>query len=247
MKLQEQVAIVTGASRGIGRAIALHLARLGASVVVNYRSAEDKALAVVREIEAAGGSARCVRADVGDPEQAAALVAGVIEAHGRVDLLINNAGIQRSGMAHKMADADWHDVLAVNLGAAFFTSRAALPSMRAAGRGHIVNIASASSFVAQAGAVGYVASKHGLIGLTKALALENARKGVQVNAVAPGLTRTDMVTGLDEKQRAALERIVPMGRLGEPEEVASLVGWLVTEGRYSTGNTFHVSGGVALG
>lgn len=245
--MDRQVVLVTGGSRGIGRAIALRLAAKGATLVVNYRSEEAAAASVVARIEGVGGQAVAVQADVGRPDEAQRLVDGVLEQFGQLDVLVNNAGIQRSAMAHKMSDADWHDVIAVNLSAPFFLSRAALPAMRAAGRGHIVNIASASSFVAQPGVASYVASKHALIGLTKALALENAKKGVLVNAVAPGLTRTDMVSGLTEAQRAGLERLVPMGRLGEPAEVARLVEWLVTEGSYSTGNTFHVSGGVALG
>jgi NAD(P)-dependent dehydrogenase (short-subunit alcohol dehydrogenase family) len=179
--------------------------------------------------------------------QADRLVREVLEAWGRLDVLVNNAGIQRSAMAHRTSDEDWHDVIAVNLSAAFFTSRAALPAMRAAGRGHIVNVASASSFLAQPGACAYVASKHGLIGLTKALALENAAKGVCVHAVAPGLTDTDLVRGLDDKQRSALRALVPMGRLADPSEVALAVGWLVAGSSYTTGNTLHVNGGVVLG
>ncbi|MBX2798088.1 MAG: 3-oxoacyl-ACP reductase FabG [Myxococcales bacterium] len=246
--LQGQVALVTGASRGIGRAIAVRLGALGAQVVIDYRSDEQAALQAAREVAAAGGpDPLVVRADVADPEAATALVQGVLEQHGRLDVLVNNAGIQRSAMAHRMVDADWHDVIAVNLSAVFFACRAALPAMRQAGRGHIVNIASASSVQAQPGACSYVASKHGLIGLTKALALENAGKGVRVHAVAPGLTDTDLVRQLSDEQRASLQRLVPLGRLGRPEEVAAAVAWLVTEGSYTTGNTLHVSGGVVLG
>lgn len=246
--LQDQVAIVTGASRGIGRAIAVTLGRLGATVVVNYRSRDDAARAAVDAALAAGApAARAWSADVSNPEEADALVRGALEDHGRLDVLVNNAGIQRSGMAHRMELEDWNAVVATNLSAAFFTSRAALPAMRAAESGHIVNVASASSYVAQPGACAYVASKHGLIGLTKALALENAGKGVRVNAVAPGLTDTDMVRGLSDDQRSGLSRLVPMGRLGDPNEIAEAVGWLVAHSTYTTGNTLHVSGGVVLG
>lgn len=246
--LDGQVVLVTGASRGIGRAIAVHLASLGARVAVNHRASAEAAEEVVAVcIDAGAPEAVALAADVGHPDQADQVVHDVLDRWGRLDVLVNNAGIQRSAMAHRTSDEDWHDVIAVNLSAAFFTSRAALPAMRAAGRGHIVNVASASSFVAQPGACAYVASKHGLVGLTKALALENAGKGVCVHAVAPGLTDTDMVRGLDDKQRSALTALVPMGRLADPSEVARAVGWLVAGSSYTTGNTLHVNGGVVLG
>ncbi|MEO0601383.1 MAG: SDR family oxidoreductase [Myxococcota bacterium] len=246
--LIDQVALVTGGSRGIGRAIAVRLGALGSRVWLSYRSDEEAAQAAAAEVVRAGGpQPRIVRADVGDPAAAKAMVEAVLGATGRLDVLVNNAGIQRSAMAHRMDDADWHDVIAVNLSGVFFACRAALPTMREARAGTVGNIASASACVAQPGAAGSVASKHGLIGLTKALALENASRGIRVNAVAPGLTDTDLVRGLDDAQRAGLERRVPLGRIGRPEEVATAVAWLVTDGSYTTGNTLHVSGGVVLG
>ena len=246
--LTGEVALVTGASRGIGRSIALELAAHGATLALHYVHDEGAAREVADAVVAAGGAApRLFHADFVRPESAGEVVEACLQAFGRIDVLVNNAGIQRSAMAHKMADEDWHEVLAVNLSAPFFASRAALQAMREARSGHIIMVASASSFVAQAGAASYVTAKHGLIGLTKALALESASRGIRVNAVAPGLTDTDMVRGLSPEQRAGLERLVPMGRLGTPEEVANVVGWLATSASYCTGTTLHVSGGVVLG
>ncbi|MEZ4451959.1 MAG: 3-oxoacyl-ACP reductase FabG [Nannocystaceae bacterium] len=246
--LDGRVALVTGASRGIGRAIAVHLAELGAHVTLNYRDRDEEAREALEAAQrgAAGSEVRLARADVSDRAQAARLVEDVLDRHQRLDLLINNAGIQRSALVHKMSDADWHDVLDVNLNAVFYLCRAALPSMLAAGRGHIVNISSASAFMGQRGAASYVASKHALTGLTRALAVETASHGLQVNIVAPGVTETDLLGALDERQRERLVQRVPMGRIASPEEVASMVGWVVTRATYSTGNVFHVSGGVIM-
>ncbi len=245
-RLDGEVALVTGASRGIGRAIAVALGRLGARVVVNFVRDEARALETVRLVAEAGGAAEPARADVARPAEARALVEGALARHRRLDVLVNNAAIQRAALLHKMSDADWHDVLDLNLSSVFHLCRAALPAMLEARRGCIVNIASASSFVAQRGAASYVASKHGLIGLTKALALETASKGIRVNCVAPGLTDTDLVRDLTDAQRAALLGMVPLGRMGAPDEVAAMVAFVVAEARYSTGNVFHVGGGVAM-
>ncbi len=245
-RLEGQVALVTGASRGIGRAIALALGRLGARVIVNYKSAMAQAEEVARAIGEAGGHAELARADVARPVAARARGDDVLARHHRLDVLVNNAAIQRSSLLHKMSDADWNDVLALNLSAVFHLCRAALPAMLEARRGNIVNVASASAFMAQKGAASYVASKHGLIGLTKALALETASKGVRVNCVAPGLTDTDLVRDLTDAQRSALLGMVPLGRIGAPEEVASMVSYVVTDASYCTGNVFHVGGGVVM-
>ena len=245
-RLQGQVALVTGASRGIGRAVAIALARLGARVVVNYKSATAQAEEAVGAIVAAGGAAEPAQADVARPAEARTLVEKVLARHGRLDVLVNNAAVQRAALLHRMSDADWNDVLDLNLSAVFHLCRAALPAMLEARRGNIVNVASASSFMAQKGASSYVASKHGLIGLTKALALETASKGLRVNCVAPGLTDTDLVRGLTDAQRNALLTMVPLGRIAAPDEVASMVAYVVTDASYSTGNVFHVGGGVVM-
>ncbi len=248
MSLEGKVTLITGASRGIGRAIALELGRRGAVLALNYRQRDEAARASAEEAARAGASeVHLLRADTADPKAVDRMVSQVLDLHGHIDFVVNNAGIQRSGLAHELCDRDWQDVLDVNLSGVFYVCRAVLPSMRAAQAGHIVNIASVSSFVAQPGAVSYVASKHALIGLTKALARENAPRNVKVNAVAPGLTETDMVRDLNEKQRQALLSLVPLRRMAKPAEVAQVVAWVLSEASYSTGNVFHVSGGASMG
>lgn len=246
--IKGRVALVTGASRGIGRATAILLAHKGARVALNYRSDERAARSTAEAIGASGApDPFVVRADVGRPRDVEKMIAQVEAELGAIDLVVNNAGLQRSNMLHKMSDADWTDVLDVNLSGVFYVSRAVLPSMRRRGFGRIVNIASASSEVAQPGVASYVAAKHGLIGLTKVMALENAAKGILVNAVAPGLTDTDMVRSLDGDQRAQLERLIPLRRMATSEEVAKLIVMVLSGATYSTGNVFHASGGVAMG
>ncbi|MFV8752983.1 SDR family NAD(P)-dependent oxidoreductase [Nannocystaceae bacterium ST9] len=245
--LNGRVALVSGGSRGIGAAICRALAAAGASVAVNYKTHEAAALEVCRAIEARGGRARAFAADVGQPDAAADLVARVQASLGPIGVLVHNAGLQHSAMAHRMSDQQWRESIAVNLDAAFWLARAVLPAMREAQAGCIVFIASASASAAQAGAAGYVAAKHGLIGLTKALALESASKQIRVNAVSPGLTDTDLVAGLSPEARAGLLARVPLGRIATPEEIAATVDWVVRGATYSTGNVFDVSGGVVMG
>jgi NAD(P)-dependent dehydrogenase (short-subunit alcohol dehydrogenase family) len=246
--LAGKVALVTGASRGIGRAIAVELGACGAVVGLGCRRRSAALDSALDEVLTAGAAAAyAVEGDLLAPAAAKRMVDETIQTSGTIDILINNAAVQRSAMAHKMSDDDWLEVIALDLSAAFFTSRAALAVMRAKRSGHIVNVASASSVLAQPGAASYVAAKHGLIGLTKALAVENAGHGVLVNAIAPGLTRTDMTLGLSDEQRDGLMKRVPLGRLAEAREHARLVRWLVTEASYSTGNVFHASGGVVMG
>lgn len=242
-----RVALVSGGSRGIGAAICRALAAAGAKVAVNYRTNEASALELCRSIEEQGGRAQPFYADVGRAEDVSRMVQEVTDGYGPIEVLVHNAGVQISAMAHRMTDEQWHGVMAVNLHAAFYLARAVLPAMRAAERGSIVFITSASGSVAQPGAAGYVAAKHGLVGLTKALALESASKGIRVNAVAPGLTDTDMVAGLSEEQRRGLMARIPLGRIATPEEVAAVALWVVRGATYATGNVFHVSGGVAMG
>ena len=245
--LAGSVALVSGASRGIGRAVAVRLGALGARVVVNYATRAADAEETVRAIAAAGGPpARAVRADVGVSREATRLVQDALAVEGCIDVLVANAGIQRSALVHKTTDEDWQRVIDVNLSSAFYLARAALPSMLARGSGRIVHVASASGFVGQRGAAAYVASKHGLVGLTRALAVETAGKGITVNAVAPGLTDTDLVRDLSPAQRDALLAMVPLKRVALPEEIADVVAFVVTSAAYSTGNVFHASGGVVM-
>jgi NAD(P)-dependent dehydrogenase (short-subunit alcohol dehydrogenase family) len=240
------VALITGASRGIGRAIGASFASAGFRVVLNYRTHDAAALNALERLEAGGAQARAVRADVGQCEEARRLVDDVLAVEGRIDVLVNNAAVQRVAMIHEMCDADWHDVMNTNLNAAFYLSRAVLPGMIERKSGVIVNVASASAFMGQRGAGSYVVSKHGLIGLTRTLALEVAPFGVLVNAVAPGLTDTDTIAALTPMQRRSLLSLVPLRRIARPEEVAEMVLFVATRARYSTGNVFHVGGGAVM-
>jgi 3-oxoacyl-[acyl-carrier protein] reductase len=245
--LAGKVAVVTGASRGIGRAIAVRLGELGAHVMLNYCAHDEQAqtaLAAVRATKAA--SAQLIKADISKSAQAQQLIETALGAHQRIDILVNNAGVQRAILTHKMSDADWHEVMDINVSAVFYLCRAVLPAMLAAKSGHIVNIGSASGFTAHKGAASYVASKYALIGLTKVLALEVADKGIQVNGVAPGITDTDMIKSLSEAARQQLLASIPMKRMARAEEVANMVAFILTEATYSTGNFFHSSGGFIM-
>ncbi len=243
-------AIVTGSSRGIGAAIAAALAAQGMNVVLNGSS--ERSLAAAEEQARAlagsyGGVALAVESNVADPDEAAALAAAALEAFGRVDVLVNNAGITRDGLAMRMAAEDFDAVVDVNLKGAFNCANAVLRPMTKQRHGRIINLSSVSGVYGNPGQVNYAASKAGVIGLTKALAKEVARKGVTVNAIAPGFIATDMTAALSEEQRAhALERIAS-GRLGEPEDVAALAAFLASEdAAYITGQVICVDGGLTL-
>lgn len=245
MMLQGKTAIVTGASRGIGKAIALELAAHGANVVVNYHNHKELAGAVVREIEAGGGLAFAYRADVTKKEEVKAL-AGEVEATWPRSLavLVNNAGITADRSFKKMDDADWHRVIEVNLHGAYHTTAAVLPVMTACEFGRIINI---SSIIGQSGGFGqtnYAASKAALVGFTKSLALELARHNITVNAVCPGFVGTEMVQAMPPEVIARAVEKIPLRRLGRVEEVARLVRFLATEGDYITGQQFNINGGL---
>ncbi len=245
MDLGRKVALVTGASRGIGRAVALELARAGAAVAVNYTASEGPAREVVREIEQMGGKAIPVRFDVADPEAVARGVKEVEEALGAIDILVNNAGITRDGLLVRLKDEDWERVLSVNLRGAFLVTRAVLPGMMKRRYGRIINISSVVAFSGNPGQTNYAASKAGLVGFSRSLALEVARRGITVNVVAPGLIETDMTAALPEKAREALLSRVPMGRAGTPQEVAHAVVFLASDrASYITGTVLHVNGGL---
>lgn len=242
----QAVALVTGASRGIGKAIALRLARDGFKLVLVARS-EDSLAAVKAEIEASGSSAelRCV--DMADAAAVDQLIASVAKDLGRLDVLVNNAGITKDGLVLRMKDEDWDAVHNVNLKAVFVACRAAAKVMTRARFGRIVNITSVVGLMGNAGQVNYAAAKAGLVGLTKSLAKELGSRNVTVNAVAPGYIETDMTSGLNDKVKEALLERVPLGRLGAGEDIAAAVAYLVGPGAgYVTGEVLRVDGGLAM-
>ena len=245
-RLDNKTALVTGGSRGIGRAIALELARLGAKVAINYRSASDDADKVVEELKALGTDAVALKGDVSNKDEARGLVHQVVEQWGRLDILINNAGITKDRTLKKLTDDDWEDVINTNLNSVYYTVSAAMPSMMENQFGRIVNI---SSFVGQAGNFGqsnYSASKGGVIAFTKSVAQELARHNITVNAIAPGFTLTEMLAKVpDEIQQKILDKI-PMRRVGQPEEIARAVVFLAADGDYITGQQINVNGGVYM-
>jgi 3-oxoacyl-[acyl-carrier protein] reductase len=245
MSWQERVALVTGGSRGIGRAVVLQLSQAGLQVAVNYRQGRDAAEELVAHIREQGGRAAAFAADVANPDQAERLVEVVQETFGRLDVLVNNAGITRDTLVLRMKRDDWEDVLATNLSGAFYCTKAALRGMVRQRFGRIVNVASVAGLVGNVGQVNYAAAKAGLVGMTKALAKEVASRNITVNAVAPGLIETDLLHDMVEAQRNTLLEHIPLGRLGRPEEIAQAV-WYLVQADYVTGHVLVVDGGLAM-
>ena len=245
--LTGKIAVVTGASRGIGRAIALKLASEGAAVIVNYNGSEEKALEVKQEIEAAGGRADICQCDVSDYGKCEGFIAEIIQEYGQIDILVNNAGITRDGLLMKMSEEDFDKVLKTNLKGAFNTIRFASRQMLKQRKGRIINMASVVGVTGNAGQANYAASKAGIIGLTKAAARELASRGVTVNAIAPGFIETDMTKILPEKVKEATVSQIPLGKFGQVEHVAAAAAFLASEeAEYITGQVLHVDGGMAM-
>jgi 3-oxoacyl-[acyl-carrier protein] reductase len=240
-----KVALVTGASRGIGRAIALELAQHGMRVVVNYASSPEAAEAVVAVIREAGGQAWSHQADVADEDQVEAMVKAVLEREGRLDVLVNNAGITRDGLLMRMKTSDWQRVIDLNLTGVFLCTRAVSRSMLKARSGRIINITSVVALMGNPGQANYSAAKAGVIGLTRSSAAEFASRGITVNAVAPGFIATEMTRDLDQEPIIAA---IPLGRMGEPEDVAGMVRFLACDpaAAYVTGQVLQVDGGMVM-
>jgi 3-oxoacyl-[acyl-carrier protein] reductase len=244
--LDGQIALVTGASRGIGRAVALALAEAGAEVVVNYSSSPDAADSVVGEITGSGGRAYAVQANVADEEAVNDLIKTVIERSGRIDVLVNNAGITRDGLLMRMKTEDWQSVINLNLSGVFLCTRAVTRPMLKQKSGRIINITSVVGLMGNAGQSNYAAAKAGVVGFTRSTAKEMASRGITVNAVAPGFIATDMTKDLDAEGILAA---IPLGRFGTPEQVAGAVRFLAADpaAAYITGQVLQVDGGMVMG
>jgi 3-oxoacyl-[acyl-carrier protein] reductase len=244
---ESRVALVTGGSRGIGRAIAELLAGQGHRVAINYVSNADAAAETVGAIEAAGGTAVAVQGDVGDVASVAAMVEQVQETLGPIEILVNNAGITNDDLLMRMKPEAWDSVMQTNLKSVFLCSKAAMRGMLRARWGRIINVSSVAGVYGNAGQANYAAAKAGVLGFTKSLAKEIGSRGITVNAVAPGFVETDMTAALGEDAAAAATEQITLGRLGRPEEIASVVGYLASsEASYVTGQTIVVDGGLAI-
>ena len=244
--LKERIALVTGAGRGIGRAIALSLAQCGATVLCISRSLESCG-STCSAIQSAGGKAIAKAVDVSDGEAITEAAAEFMAAHGKIDILVNNAGITRDNLLLRMKEEEWHSVLNTNLSSCYYWTKPVVKGMTKARWGRIINITSVVGIQGNAGQANYAASKAGMIGWTKSLAREFASRGITANAIAPGFIKTDMTKDLKEKQVEAIAEHIPLGYLGEPEDIAAAVTFLCSEGaRYMTGQVLSVDGGLAM-
>ena len=243
----EKTALVTGASRGIGRAIALALASKGFAVALNYAGSHDAAEAVKKEIEAAGGKAFTVQGDVSKSEDVDRVFKAVKDEFGGLDVLVNNAGINRDALLIRMKESNWDDVIATDLKSDFLTTKAAAAMMMRKRKGSIINISSVVGIMGNIGQANYAAAKAGVIGLTKACAKEMAARNIRVNAGAPGFIETAMTDGIPEKIREGMISSIPMGRMGQPEDVAKAVCFLASDdSSYITGQVLVVDGGLVM-
>lgn len=245
--LNDKVAVVTGASRGIGRAVALELAKQGAAVVINYNGSQQKAEEVKTLIEEAGGTAAIMQCNVADFEACEAFIKAIIKEYGRIDILVNNAGITKDGLLMKMPEADFDQVLNINLKGTFNCIRFVSRQMLKQRSGRIINMASVVGVTGNMGQANYAASKAGVIGLTKATARELASRGITVNAVAPGFIESDMTEVLPEEVKASSLAGIPLGKFGKSQDVADAVAFLASEqAGYITGQVLHVDGGMVM-
>ncbi|AJQ27468.1 3-oxoacyl-[acyl-carrier-protein] reductase [Pelosinus fermentans] len=247
MHLDGKVAIITGASRGIGRSVAIELAKLGAKVVINYAGNEAAAEEVKNIIVAAGGQGIIVKADVGDVEAVDAMVKETINTFGKIDILVNNAGITRDNLLMRMKEEDWDAVMNINLKGVFVCTKAVSRIMMKQKAGKIINMTSVVGLMGNAGQANYAAAKAGVIGFTKSMAKELASRGITVNAIAPGFISTDMTAVLSDQVKTELTEKIPAGRLGSPEDVAAAVTFLASDSaNYITGQTLNVDGGMLM-
>lgn len=245
--LKEKIAVVTGASRGIGKAIAKKLAELGATVIVNFNGSEEKAKEVIAEIEAVGGKAEMMQCNVADYVACESFLKEVVEKYDRIDILVNNAGITKDGLLMRMSEADFGSVIDINLKGTFNCMRFASRQMMKQKSGRIINLSSVVGVCGNAGQVNYAASKAGIIGMTKSAAKELASRGITVNAIAPGFIETDMTSVLSEKIKEESIKQIPLGCFGQAEDIAAVAAFLASEeARYITGQVLHVDGGMAM-
>jgi acetoacetyl-CoA reductase/3-oxoacyl-[acyl-carrier protein] reductase len=245
-RLDGKTALVTGASRGIGRAIVLELAREGARVALNYQNNDAAAKEVADAIANAGGTCLLVKANLADPREARGMVKKVAEQFGHLDILVNNAGITRDKQIGKMTDEEWLEVIQTNLNGMFFCTSAAIPVMTAQSYGRVVNVSSMNGQVGAFGQANYSASKGGVIAFTRTAAVELARNGITVNSVAPGYTETDMFAKVPADIQAQIKAKIPLRRFAQPEEIARAVVFLAADGDYITGQTIGVNGGAFM-
>ncbi|HEY4548800.1 MAG TPA: 3-oxoacyl-[acyl-carrier-protein] reductase [Bacillus sp. (in: firmicutes)] len=247
MKLIGKTALVTGASRGIGREIALELARQGVDVVVNYAGSEAKAREVVEEIKGLGREAIAIQCDVSNSESVTNMVKETVDHFGKIDILVNNAGITRDNLLMRMKENEWDDVMNINLKGVFLCTKAVTRQMMKQRYGRIINISSVVGVSGNPGQANYVAAKAGVIGLTKTSAKELASRGITVNAIAPGFITTEMTDQLTEDIQNEMLKMIPLAQFGEPKDIANTVVFLASDdSRYITGQTIHVNGGMVM-